>query len=265
MSLEKIKKWNWNFIINTLLSIVTTAKVVYDNYRNYESLDSWYKWAILALAPVLFIFYSKLYEFLYRKLKEIFKEMSKRNKIFLGIVSILFITYIVASFINCKTFITNSKPGNDWIYTSDTMTFLRNDAWILNSNGQNDLRQPLFSIFASVFVAPIMTIFDLFSYSIYPAAYTYAITNVLLMIITGYIISSWVTKEESKRTGFMALYFSTFPFLLFSVMIEQYPVAVFWLVIFIDEYIKKKQNREISYIAATRNINNFRNSISVII
>jgi hypothetical protein len=138
----------------------------------------------------------------------------------------------------------------DAIYTFDTGSILERNTYANPAAPQNDLRQPLFGIFAMPFGLSA----KLVSYII-PSACSYPVSINILQIILLFISMILLSRmlEAGKTTGIYFLLISevTFPFMLFALNMEQYIFSVFWAVLLIyNSYTTRKVNSFLS-VAAT--------------
>ena len=202
--------------------------------------------------PFCLIIYSKIYELIRNVLKKLYKNSSKTEKKIYVLFLILSIIGALFSYYNAKQlyFHKDQKLKYDIIYTSDSPYLIRENAWLNIRNAENDIRQPLFAVYASPFVAPVYTV-------IYPFIKTkeivlpigIEITQVLLLLLGSIALTHTISTKSNKRIIFFILFNSLYSTLLFQLVLEQYNVEFFWLMLFIYAYISSLERKHI-YVGA---------------
>lgn len=180
------------------------------------------------------------------------KNLKKYEKIYFITFFLFFFSLIFYSFIKTNIFYlpTNDKACYfDIIFTADTgyqyftNVFLNILAW------ENDIRQPLFGLFA----LPISILAYILSYVFFFLEDSYAlfltILNIILIGITNILISRMLPlKKEKEKLIFLIFYSSLYPTVLFIFILEQYVIAVFYLILFIYVFINKYIHDEVIFI-----------------
>ena len=118
----------------------------------------------------------------------------------------------------------------DVIYNSDTPILTQMNCFLLFSNLENDIRQPLFAAMAS----PFMGITFLVGYPLsrlfpFAGGYMLDVMEIVLLLLANYMIARAMKLDSTKRALFVLVSSLSFGSILFSLMIEQYVVAYFWL------------------------------------
>ena len=117
----------------------------------------------------------------------------------------------------------------DIIYTSDSPALLKENVYFALTHGQNDLRQPLFAVFAAPFLGAPYLIAAL-SGSAIVEAIALNCAQLIMLFFANYMLARLLRLSPVKRIVFMILSSCTYGQLLFSLMMEQYIVAYFWLI-----------------------------------
>lgn len=146
---------------------------------------------------------------------------------------VCFCIYIAFAFLNSNAFY-EADRYTDVIYTSDSPELVRFNCYVLIDHFENDLRQPFFAVFS----APIMGI-PCFIGSLIPnvpMALFIAFTQVVMMLFSAFLLAVELKLSSVQRICFVIVSSFTYTFLLFAVMMEQYVVAVFWLILTIHLY-----------------------------
>ena len=246
--------------ILTYLATITTIFFYakhYSNFIKYGISDENYAinliftviTSLLAM-PFVAILYAKIYTFLGNIFKKIFKDITKRNKIAIVIGIVFLIAVTVFTFVKAPVFYANDNNAIDVIYSSDTNSLVKDNAWQSLYHPENDVRQPLFALFSMPFYF-IVTLISLLipGAAVEITGFGIGIVNSVLMVITGYIFASTVEKGNRKNL-FLLFYLSTFACLLHVVMLEQYVPMLFWVSLLIYMYVKNIKGRSIPMIAS---------------
>lgn len=119
----------------------------------------------------------------------------------------------------------------DLIYTSDSPAHIQRNVFLSLTYYENDLRQPLFAVFSSPFMGLPYLLGRLLSL---PHSIQAIITNavqIMMLVFTNYLLTKILKLSPGKTVCFMVLLCCTYTQLLSVLMIEQYIVAYFWLVL----------------------------------
>lgn len=227
---------------------------------DYLHLEITYKLIAVMIAIMSFYSFLILLYYLFPKIwyfiHEEYLKLSKGEKKFL-LVSFLgafCLTLLIYSNTNIfyKPISNNRLVNYNVIFTSDSGAISAQNAFMNIGMSENDLRQPLFGIFAMPF-AVLANFLSLFLFFI-PNGY-YIIFNtlqILLIVISFILIAKMMKINSSDKKYFGVLVFSSFPVMLFSFLCEQYVFAFFYLVLFIYvSQFTKYYDVNYSYISAT--------------
>ena len=208
--------------------------------------------AIIALFAIIavFVLVSLLLNYLIEKLKTVFWSLSKIELIIYSILTIALLGFVSYVFFGSNAF-WGTKLNYDIIYTSDSPSLVNSNVYLRLYHGENDLRQPLFAVFAAPFIGfgyalsvPLSHINPVFT-----PLFMNAI-QVLMLITANLMLAKIINLDTIGRVCFMIFTTVTYTTLLFSVMMEQYIVAYFWLIFVIYSYIMYKKATVISISAA---------------
>ena len=183
---------------------------------------------------------------LYGKIRDIFTEMqifkniSKQEIIIYSIMLIAGFVAIILVFNKTEAFY-GTEHDYDVIYTSDSPYLVKSNVYMDIHNPENDIRQPLFAVFA----APFMGIPYLLGRGICGSAVARAIAlnfaQMIMLFIGNYLLASGMQLTKAKRICFMVISFCTYTQLLFMLMMEQYIVSFFWLMLCVCQICKQKK------------------------
>lgn len=208
--------------------------------------------AIIALFAIIavFVLVSLLINYLIEKLKTVFRSLSQIELIIYSILTIALLGFVCYVFFGSNAF-WGTKLNYDIIYTSDSPSLVNSNVYLRLYHGENDLRQPLFAVFAAPFVGfgyalsvPLSHINPVFT----PLFMN--VIQVLMLVTANLMLAKIINLDTVGRVCFMLFTSVTYTTLLFSVMMEQYIVAYFWLIFVIFSYIEYKKATVISLSAA---------------
>ena len=225
--------------INKLLLIITKL-----NAMKFQNIFIFLV-GFMALPACVFFIYLFI-ENLFPKVKKFFKKMNNTEKKYLIIMSIIAILF---SIFICLTTTAFTKPTlnknlklYDIIYTSDSGSLSNGDAFIYMSHAENDIRQPLFGLFAYPFsiVAHFLSNFIFFIPHNQSYEMVMIIIQFLLTTITTIMLSKLLNLKEKHKKYFYLLFSVNFPYMLFNLVLEQYVIALFYLILAIYIYFNYK-------------------------
>ena len=239
--------------INFLKPIVPIIKDLYNIELSRRGL--YFIISILAFPFTILIIY-KFIDFIISKIKIFFASLSKIEKKYLVIFT--FLSLIISIFITTNTtaftfpIYNSSNAYCDVIYTADSGMLLKGNGYVNASFMENDIRQPLFGIFALPFSLPALLVSNVLK--------IFSITNgyyIILMIIqftilaiTTIMLSRMLDISEHEKKYFYLLTSVSFPYMLFSMVLEQYAIALFYLVLLIYNYYNNKDKTNYAYVGA---------------
>ena len=226
---------NFKFFIDTKLFITISSIVLF-----------------LLSIPICLIIISWIYSFTFKLITKAYKSINTYEKIIIFLVLLFFIIFALYSFYRVPSLYSDPKELGEYdlIYTSDTVNLLKNNCWLNIIGLENDIRQPLFALYSIPFVAPFIALFGLLSFlGIGVIPFIIEVSQIILLVITGYLLSLIISDDFKKRILFFLLFNSLYSTLLFSFMLEQYIVAVFYLVLLLYAYYINSKTDDL-YVAS---------------
>ena len=209
--------------------------------------------SILALPSMVVIVYF-LSKIIFPFIKKELLSLSKMEKKFLIVVGIVgfILTTIIYNKTNVFYYPTHNGyySGSDIIYTTDSGELNSINAYTKVGACENDIRQPLFGIFAFPFAASAKFISSFLNFI--PNSY-YIIFNViqiLLLAISLIFIERMMNLKNINKLLFLLLSLSTFSVILFSFVYEQYIIALFYLVLTLYIWFFYKKDVNYCYVGA---------------
>lgn len=118
----------------------------------------------------------------------------------------------------------------DVIYTSDSSSLVKGNVYLILTHSENDLRQPLFAVFAAPFFGIVYLFGNLFRASASVQAMLTNMIQIVMLFVANFMLTKIMKLNSVKRVCFVLLTSCTYVYLLFILMMEQYIVAYFWLI-----------------------------------
>lgn len=247
ISLYMIKTFLGYASNNVLLIYKIVSKLISINF----TVDMALKMLGLAALPTTIYFVYIFLDRIVPKIQIFFKELTKNEKLYLKaificslLVSIL-ITHYTTAF--SKPTFNNKVQNYDVIYTSDSGALVNHNTYFDVSYYENDIRQSLFGIFSLPFSVPAKMLSELCFFFQNNYAYETVMTVIQFMLIAiSTIMIGRMMQLKEKEKILLYLFFScSFPCILFSILIEQYVISLFYLITAL--YIYTKNSYKINY------------------
>lgn len=121
----------------------------------------------------------------------------------------------------------------DTVFTSDTGIHLQTNVFVNINAAENDLRQPLFGLFALPFGIAASWIAACFGGALPAYALALASLQAIVLAFSLILVSRLLKLRGLDQLIFLGLYFTSYPVLLFVLNLEQYVFALFWLLLFV--------------------------------
>ncbi len=184
------------------------------------------------------------------------KELSKTEKSYLlimtiiGVILSIGITRYTTAF--SKPFANNQLHIYDVIYTSDSGALSYENTFIDASYEENDIRQPIFGIMSLPFSIPALFIskFLFFVQDNFTFEVSITIFQFILTTITTILIARMLSLEDKDKKYLYLLFSCSFPYMIFNLIIEQYVIALFYVIVTIYIHYNNPNRLNYSYIGA---------------
>ena len=197
-----------------------------------------------AVIAVFFVFFCLL--FFWKEIKRIFSglELAKgvdwKEWLIYSLLLIVSLCFMVCVFAKSQAFY-GTEFFFDIIYTSDSPDLVKGKVYMALTHSENDLRQPLFAVFAAPFVGIPYLLARLFGASETVQAILLNGAQIVMLFVANFMLVKMLKLDSVKGVCFMLLSSCTYTQLLFMLMMEQYIVAYFWLIFCIYLIVEKKQ------------------------
>ncbi len=204
----------------------------------------------LLSSVVIFVLVALLLNYVAERLKVMFSTLSRAELIVYALITLSLLIFVSFVFFNSGAF-WGENTSLDTIYTSDSSSLVGRNVYLRLYHPENDLRQPLFTVFAAPFVGFGYTLS--LPLSIIDPVFTPLFMNVVqiaMLVVANLMLAYLLNLNTISRICFMFMSTATYSTLLFSVMMEQYIVAYFWVVFVVYSYIVSKKASALSLSAA---------------
>ncbi len=244
------------FFINIDNLTINNLKTVISNNLGIYLEDSLYKVIALLSLPSLTIIIYLLNIKIVPNIKNFFIGLSRIEKRYLIIISIL--GFFIAFLSNTLTtaFSIPYHDGNlkvyDVLYTTDSGSLVYSDTYFNVSFVENDVRQPLFGVFAIPFsiIAKVLAQLLFFLPSSFEYATMMCFIQFILLAITTILIARMLKLEEKEKKYLYLLFSVSFPYLIFSIILEQYVIGLFYLILAVYYFYVSKEKVNYLYIGS---------------
>jgi len=208
-----------------------------------------YVLALMAFFSV-FVFSSLLLDLIVQKLKPLFHSLSKIEIVVYSVIALVIMACVCCVFMRTRIFYEGHGPC-DLVYVFDTPDLMDPNAYLGLFHHQNDIKQPLFAAFA----APIIGFWYFLSLPLtnlspfWQPVFMNAIQNVLL-VITNVLLAKMLKTDTLGRICFVLVSSVTYSTVLYSLVMEQYIIATFWLILVIYSLVTDNKQTAICSSAA---------------
>lgn len=239
-------------------------RIVNYTYKFLPQIHLFYTFILLSFSLLIFFEFYVIIQHLFKRycnqIINFFKGLNINERKFLIIANVIIILtiFIVYNMTNLfyipKENITGRIGVYDILYTSDTGFLVKNNVFMHNKCPENDIRQPLYAIFSFPFGAIAKEISSNILFAV-PHAYEISIASIqsILLVISIICISRLIKINDKLKQLYRIAFLGMYSSMLFILNMEQYMFAIFWLIIFIYNYMLNSSKDKLSdlYIAAT--------------
>ena len=197
----------------------------------------------------LYVFIARLYTALCPVLAHLFSGVHRRERAILGVLVLALAVFTAAAFSQSEAFYA-TEHNYDVIYTADSAYLVKGTAWLNLTFAENDLRQPLFAVFSAPFVGWAYVLTQLVPSGHWLAPWLMDLPQLGLLVLGMYMLATLLASTESGRLAVTVSLCALYPSLLFALMMEQYILAVFWLLLFVYMNVERLPGRGAALVGA---------------
>lgn len=206
----------------------------------------------LAGFPFVYVCMSYLWTELVRLTKKLslFSGLTAAEKIIYSLIALVLVVFAATAFYASTGFYSASNEGYDIVYTADTDSLFNNMAYLSLTFVENDLRQPLFAVFAAPFAGTPYLLTQLFQFSPSTESVLLNTVQILMICTANLLLTRLIAQTPMKRLCFMVALSSTYTTLLNVLMLEQYVTAYFWLMLTIAIICTRQCDEHLGFYGA---------------
>lgn len=171
---------------------------------------------------------------------KLFDDINFSELIVYIIIIISLVSLVILTFSQTDAFY-GTDYHSEIIYTSDSPTLVKGDAYLVLTYSENDIRQPLFAVFSAPFIGIPYLFGKLFGVSSSVQAMLINFVQVFLLFVANFILAKIMHLNRLKRVCFLLLTSCTYTTLLFTLMMEQYIISYFWLIFCVYFIVENKR------------------------
>ena len=201
----------------------------------------------------IFLLTALFLDWLVRTIRPAFASLSRAEFAVFILLAVILLSFSAYSFFKSNLFW--GPPAHcsyDLLYTSDTPSIVAENAYLTLYHTENDLRQPLFSVFAAPVIGAFYAVSLPFSYisPIFTPLFLNTV-QILMLLTADLLLAKALASDKLTSICFMVVSAFTYTTLLSSLMMEQYIVGYFYLILAIYSYITHHRASALSITAAT--------------
>ena len=212
-------------------------------------------WAVALLAlPMALGYFGWFVDLMVSLGRRLFRTSDFTERLFLLGAWIIFTMMLTFTYLCTQAFYGAHINGGwfnfDLIYSADSGYLVHQDVYRNIAAEQNDLRQPLFGLFAAPFCQAAWLISKVLFFL--PNSYVTVSQSIqiFLFLVALVLLSRMMELKGPEKALFLVLLSVCYPTLIFALTAEQYLFAVFWLVLLI--YLQREPvPQSTAFIAAT--------------
>ena len=188
--------------------------------------------SVYAAMVFLFICFTLFWNKLVTVFKEVnlIRDLSAPERVVYSLIIILSIALTCYAFLRSNAFYYGNTT-EDVLFTSDSRYIAGGNAYQYLWHSENDIRQPLFAAFAAPFVSFVHVPAALFGLPLSVTQILVDSVQIVMMIIADLLLAKMMGLSGIRRICFVVLLFCTHTHLMFMLVMEQYIVAYFWLIL----------------------------------
>lgn len=209
--------------------------------------------SVFALFSFLYAFYCYIWNYI----KHLDFSGNRIDKYYLIIVGALFALAIIVVYLHTNVFsFSQTSDGTsaltDAIYGTDSHMLLLQNAFLSPYSYENDIRQFLFGVFSAPFAILAYVLSKILFFLPNGYAICLSIIQGVLILLFIVMLVRLLKVKGMTKIFILAIFTLTYPTFCFSLCIEQYAFAQFYLILFLYNYFnRREESRYLSYTAAT--------------
>ena len=238
--------------------VVTTAGICWSSqayfYRTWAGagVAQWFSVVIsVAAFPFLYVWVTAFWRVLRNQISQmhLFSNFGKKERVFYGVLFLALCVLAVFAFTQSEAFY-GLNIRYDVVYTSDSIDHFQKGVLTSLWSEHNCIKQPMFTLFAAPTSGAAFFVGKILDLPTVWCALLVDFSQIALLMCTVFILAKMLRLDSCKRVCFVLLFLSGYTALLFAVMMEQFVVSVFWLVMVLYQISEGKQPHPLVFAAA---------------
>lgn len=212
-------------------------------------------WVVaLAALPMAFAYFLWFLDYMKGLFGRLWRESDFAERMFFLGAGILFAMMIVFTYLCTEAFygahVNGAWYNFDLIYSADSGYLVHQDVFRNVGAEQNDLRQPLYGVFAMPFAQAAWLLSRLLWFLPQGYVLVWQVMQMLLFLVAMVLLSRMLDLHGAEKALFLTMLCVSYPVLIFALTAEQYLMALFYLMVLL--YLRRDPvGQSLGYIAAT--------------
>ena len=205
----------------------------------------------VAAVPFLYVWVTFFWRVLRKQLQQmrLFSELGKKERVFYGVLLLALCALAIFAFLQTEAFY-RGDVRYDVVYTSDSIDHLRHGVLTSLWTEHNCIKQPLFTLIAAPTSGAAFFAGNILGLSAVWRALLIDYSQIALILCTVLILAKMLHLDGCKRVCFAVLFLSGYTALLFTMMMEQFVVSLFWLIVLLYQISEEKKPHPLVFAAA---------------
>lgn len=179
----------------------------------------------------LYVLIARVYAMLGGVCRSLFRGTCRKERAVLAVFVLALAVYSAMAFSHSQAFY-GTEHHYDVLYTADSPYLVIGNTWLNLTFQENDLRQPLFAVFSAPFMGWAYVLTQFFPGRAWLRAWLMDLPQLVLLVGGYYMLARLLCPDNGRgRLAVTASLCVMYASLLFAVMMEQYILSVFWLLL----------------------------------
>ena len=233
---------------------ITTAGICWSSQLYFYKIWSVQWLSILisvAAFPFLYVWVAATWSVIRKHVAQmnLFSEFGKKEGALYVVIFFALCALAIFAFTQSKAFY-GVNLRYDIVYTSDSIDHLRDSVYTTFWQAHNSIKQPMFTLFAAPMSGAAFFAGKVLGLSAAWRALLIVFSQIALMMCSVFTLAKMLHLRSYKRVCFVLAFLSGYTSLLFTIMMEQFIVSVFWLFILLYQIAEKEQPDPFVFVAS---------------
>jgi len=225
--------------------LVTAAGICWSSQLYFYKIWS-VQWVSVLVSvgalPFLYVWTAATWRILRKQIGQmkLFSEFGKVERIIYAIAFLALCALAVFAFTRSVAFY-GLEIRYDIVYTSDSTDHFRDGVYTSLWQAHNCIKQPMFTLFAAPLSGAAFFIGKILGLPAVWCALLIDFSQIALLMCCVFLLAKMLHLASYKRMCFVLAFLSGYTTLLFAIMLEQFVVSLFWLLILLWQIAEEKQ------------------------